>query len=143
MTTTLFNRRHLFNSAGRGLTGIALLELLARDAFGDEHIASNTQASKPLDLTAKATLSAPRSKSVIQLFMHGGPSQVDLLDPKPALDKYDGQKFPGVIDVQQPEQAGGILKSPFKFTKHGQSGIDVSDIMPHLARHVDDICVIR
>jgi hypothetical protein len=143
MSSTLFNRRHLFNSVGQGLTGIALSELLAQGARGDEHTASHTLAAKPLDLRAKATQSAPRSKSVIQLFMHGGPSQVDLLDPKPALDKYDGQKFPGVIDVQQPEQAGGILKSPFKFAKYGQSGIDVSDIMPHIARHVDDICVIR
>jgi hypothetical protein len=75
--------------------------------------------------------------------MHGGPSQVDLLDPKPALVKHDGQKFPGVIDVQQPEQAGGILKSPFKFGKHGQSGIEVSDVMPHLTKQVDDLCVIR
>ncbi|MBP88735.1 MAG: hypothetical protein CMJ64_18815 [Planctomycetaceae bacterium] len=143
MKTSFLTRRDFFSSAGQGLMGVALSDLLARDVNAFERRATHVLDRKPFDLTPKAPHFAPRAKSVIQLFMHGGPSQVDLLDPKPALDKYDGQKFPGVIDVQQPEQAGGILKSPFKFSKHGQSGIEVSDIMPHIAKHVDDLCVIR
>lgn len=136
-------RRSFLSTIGQGLSGIALADLLSRDAVAFERQAAAATTVRQFDLTPKAQHFAPRAKAVIQLFMHGGPSQVDLLDPKPALDKYDGQKFPGVIDVQQPEEAGGILKSPFKFAKHGQAGIEVSDIMPHVAKHVDDLCVVR
>ncbi|MBC8355929.1 MAG: DUF1501 domain-containing protein [Planctomycetes bacterium] len=139
MNYDFFNRRKFLSTIGRSLSGIALSDLLSRESGAFER----DVALKQFDLKPKTSRFAPRAKSVIQLFMHGGPSQVDLLDPKPSLDKYDGQKFPGVIDVQQPEQAGGILKSPFKFAKHGQSGIEVSDVMPHVAKHVDDLCVIR
>ena len=142
MNTDFLPRRGFFNSVGQGLAGIALADLLARNGTALERQTQVTPP-RPFDLTPKTPHFAPQAKSVIQLFMHGGPSQVDLLDPKPALEKYDGQKFPGVIDVQQPEEAGGILKSPFKFAKYGQSGIEVSDIMPHVAQRVDDLCVIR
>jgi len=143
VNTDFLTRRRFFSTIGQGLSGIALAELLARDAAGFERVTPHAATPRQHDLSPKSLHFAPRAKSVIQLFMHGGPSQVDLLDPKPALDKYDGQKFPGVIDVQQPELAGGILKSPFKFSKYGQSGIDVSNIMPHLATQVDDLCVVR
>jgi hypothetical protein len=143
MKTDFLTRRSFFGSVGHGLMGVALSDLIARDVSARQHALPEIPANQQFDLTPKAPHSAPRAKSVIQLFMHGGPSQVDLLDPKPILDKYDGQTFPGVIDVQQPEQAGGILKSPFKFARYGQAGIEVSDIMPHLARQVDDLCVIR
>jgi hypothetical protein len=142
MEMNLLNRRRFCGTFGQGLMGIALSDLLTRDANAVEHQPTAAH-SRRFDLTPKAPHFAPRATSVIQLFMHGGPSQVDLLDPKPALDKYDGKKFPGVIDVQQPEQAGGILKSPFKFAKYGESGIEVSEIMPCVAQQVDDLCVIR
>ena len=143
MEENALQRRQLFSSMSGGLAGVALSQLLSQDTRPDEHQPAHTQSNRPLDLTSRVTPSVPKAKSVIQLFMHGGPSQVDLLDPKPALDKYDGQNFPGVIDVQQPEQAGGILKSPFRFSKYGQSGIDVSEVMPHLATQVDEVCVLR
>ena len=135
---TLF-RRQFFSRIGQGLAGAALLELEGLSA------ARGAATDRPggHGLAPQSAHFAPRAKAVIQLFMHGGPSQMDLLDPKPALDKYDSQNFPGVIDVQQPEQAGGILKSPFKFARYGQAGIDVSEIMPHVATCVDDLCVIR
>ena len=125
-----------------GVAGLALADLLASDlAAEQEHKSKHTR--RVLDVTPKSPHVRPRAKAVIQLFMHGGPSQMDLVDPKPELRKYDGKSFPGVIDVQQPEQAGGILQSPFRFRKYGGSGIAVSEILPHLAKHVDDITLIQ
>ena len=83
---------------------------------------------------------APRAKSVILLFMNGGPSQFDTFDPKPALEKYAGQRPP---EVPGRSISGGFLPSPFRFERHGQSGIEVSETLPRLAEVVDDICVIR
>ena len=139
-------RRQFFSRIGQGLAGAALLELSGRDtarAEGTAHVGTGVASPRSHDLSPRPPHGPPRAKAVIQLFMHGGPSQMDLLDPKPALNKYDSQKFPGVIDVQQPEQAGGILKSPFKFSRYGESGIQVSEIMPHVAGCVDELCVIQ
>ncbi len=138
-----FDRRRLLNSVSQGFSGLALSSLMASELRTTENRSQHSLRSPSKKQAGAVPHHSAQVRSVIQLFMHGGPSQVDLLDPKPMLTKYDGQQFPGVIDVQQPEQAGGILKSPFRFGKYGQSGIEVSDIMPHLARHVDDICVIR
>jgi len=139
-----FSRRSFFSTMGQGLAGVALADLLRADSPGpgDGHPEPPGRKIR-YDLTAKPPHFAPRADAVIQLFMHGGPSQMDTLDPKPLLDKYDGKKFPGVIDVQQPEEAGGVLRSPFKFARYGESGIEVSDLLPHLAECVDDITVIR
>ena len=84
-------------------------------------------------------------KAVIQLFMHGGPSQMDLLDPKPVLTKNHGQSYYDevIADLTGPEQAGTIFRSPFQFQPHGESGIEVSELLPRLAEVVDDITVIR
>jgi hypothetical protein len=133
------SRRRFFSHLGSGLAGVALADLLLNDSARAAHVAD----SSPPDVQPRPAHFAPRARAVIQLFMHGGPSQVDLIDPKPALARYDGKGFPGVIDVQQPELSGGILKSPFRFAKHGQSGIEVSEVLPHLAECVDDLCVIR
>src|SRR6478672_10571122 len=100
------SRRRLLGSLGTGLTGIALAELLDCDAAANERSASKASPVEIYDTLPKPAHFAPRAKAVIQLFMHGGPSQMDLFDPKPALEKYDGKPFPGVIDVQQPEQSG-------------------------------------
>ena len=100
------SRRNCLGQMGSGLASIALAQLLAEQAPADH------PAREVHDLKPRQPMLPARATRVIQLFMHGGPSQMDLLDPKPALEKYDGKTFPGVIDVQQPEQAGGILKSP-------------------------------
>jgi len=131
------SRRHWFSHMGSALAGVALGDLLGRDLLAS-HVSRRTYDVKP-----RAPMFQTRARSVIQLFMHGGPSQMDLLDPKPALAKYDGQPFPGTIDVQSPELAGGVLRSPFAFVRHGQAGIDVSELMPHFASCVDDVTVIR
>ena len=84
----------------------------------------------------------PRAKRVIHLFMNGGPFQADLFDPKPALKKYAGQK-PAGADLVTERPTGGLLPSPFKFQPRGESGVPVSELLPHLSQHIDDICVLR
>ncbi len=84
----------------------------------------------------------PKAKHVIFLFMNGGMSQVDTFDPKPALEKYNGQPMPGG-DLKHERKTGSLMKSPFSFKKYGQSGIEVSELFPNLGGVIDDICVVR
>ena len=81
---------------------------------------------------------------MISLFMMGGPSHMDLLDPKPLLAKYDGEKFPGDIKYDNAAEASSkVFASPFRFQKYGQCGTEVSELLPHLSSMVDDIAVVR
>ena len=82
-----------------------------------------------------------RAKRVIFLFLNGGPSHVDTFDPKPALLKYEGQKPEGKL--YRDGKKGGFMPSPFKFTRHGESGIEFSESVPHLAGLADDVCLVR
>jgi Protein of unknown function (DUF1501) len=84
-----------------------------------------------------------RAKSVICLFQHGGPSQMDLFDPKPALTKHHGKPYPGTLEIHFDKQAGKLLASPFKFQPHGQSGTVLSELVPHMAGIADDITLVR
>ena len=85
----------------------------------------------------------PKAKRVIFLFMKGGPSQVDTFDPKPLLDRDHGKPYPGTKPRVQFAETGTLLKSPWTFAKHGQSGIPVSELFPNVARCVDDLCLIH
>lgn len=85
----------------------------------------------------------PRAKNVIFLYMDGGPSQVDTFDPKPRLAKDHGQPIPLKVPVTAERDVGKVMKSPWKFQQHGDSGIAVSELFPHLAGCVDELCVIR
>jgi hypothetical protein len=130
------NRRDFFSRISTGLHGAALAGLLGRDLF----------ASPPraFDLTPKKPHFQPKAASVIQFFMNGGPSQVDLFDPKPELARSVGKSVRDVnTDTSDPRAAGGLLPSPFRFAKRGQCGMDVSDALPHLHGVVDDIALIR
>lgn len=132
------NRRDFFNRISDGLHGAALATLLGAPT-------ANASTSAAATLSARKPHYEPKAKAVIQFFMNGGPSQVDLFDPKPALEKYAG-KIPSLdlkTDVSSPTQAGGLLPSPFKFRKHGQCGMDLTDVMPHIATVVDDIAFVR
>ena len=84
-----------------------------------------------------------RAKSVICLFQHGGPSQMDLFDPKPALTKHHGKPYPGTLEIHFDKQAGKLLASPFQFLPHGQSGTVLSELVPHVAGIADDITLVR
>lgn len=130
---TGLSRRDLIARAGAGFGGLALASMLCEPA---------SVIAGEYDLTLKPAHHAPKAKAVIQLFMHGGPSHVDLLDPKPELSKHDGQPPPAEV-ADDEKLTTYLLGSPFKFAKHGQSGVEFSEIMPHIAQHADDIAVIR
>ena len=137
-------RREFFSRVSDGLCGAALASLLGADLFSSIPALAAT-GPRVYDLKPKPPHFPARAKSVIQLFMNGGPSQVDLFDPKPTLEKFAGQPPSRdlVSEVRAVRQAGGLMPSPFKFAKYGQSGIEVSDILPHTAKCVDDMAVIR
>jgi len=132
-------RRESLQRIGTGMGVLGLAGLLAQDgALGDE--VNSPLSDNPL--TPKAPHFAPKAKHVIHLFMNGGPSQVDTFDPKPALEKYNGQR-PDAANLSTERKTGGLLMSPFKFKKYGESGIEVSELFPHIGGVIDDICVIR
>ena len=84
----------------------------------------------------------PKAKHVIFLFLTGGPSQLDMFDPKPALAKWAGQR-PSAVALRTERSTGGLMPSPFEFKKHGRSGIEISELLPQIATMADDLCVIR
>lgn len=130
--TPYFSRRQFLTRVGMGFGALGLASLLREDSlFGmDADPNFSPLASKIPPLPAKA-------KRVIQIFAQGAPSHVDTWDPKPALAKYDGQPVVG-------GRGGGVaMASPFKFERHGKSGIEVSEVFPKIAQHVDDMAVIR
>ena len=116
-----------------GFGGVALASLLANEVTAKP---SNPLAPKPSHFPAKA-------KSIIFLYMDGGPSHVDTFDPKPRLTKENGKPFGLKMEATQFNNRGKTLASPWKFQHYGQSGIPVSDLFPHIARHADKLCVIR
>ncbi|MFN0199302.1 MAG: DUF1501 domain-containing protein, partial [Planctomycetaceae bacterium] len=85
---------------------------------------------------------APKAKRLIHLLMNGGPSHLDTFDYKPLLEKYEGQR-PAAVDLRTQRKTTGILKSPFGFARHGESGLWVSELFPHVAQHIDELCVIH
>lgn len=128
-------RAFLTRSAG-SLGALALSHLLAEDSR-----AAGAQPTGPL--TPKAPHHAPRAKAVICLFQHGGPSQMDLFDPKAELTKRHGQAYEGQLEVHFHTQAGKLLASPFQFRPAGASGMQLSELLPHTARIADDITLVR
>lgn len=139
MSNHSINRRALLHSAGLGIGSMALNCLLQYDA---------ALGSPSADKHKQMPHFMPTAKSVIFLFMSGGPGHVDTWDPKPQLSKMDGEYVPSSIVANVPNipRSGvhsKLMASPFQFKKHGQSGIEVSDLLPHTAKHVDDICVVR
>ncbi|MCH8043669.1 MAG: DUF1501 domain-containing protein [Planctomycetes bacterium] len=144
------DRRGFLSSISGGVFGAALASLLARDGFGEDaeagKPASGEHAQRRVyDLQPRPAHHRPSATGMIHLFMNGGPSQMDLFDPKPLLDKLHGKPYFDKIagEVENPGAAGALFRSPFEFARHGQCGTWVSDAMPHLAGCVDDITVIR
>ncbi len=133
-------RREALRKVGNGFGMMAFAGMLQNSLAKAGAI---TGADGAVASMGAATLDYPqRVKRVIFLFMNGGMSQVDTFDPKPMLDKYDGQPLPGG-EVKTERQTGALMKSPFKFKKYGQSGMDVSELWPHLGEVADDICWVR
>src|SRR5436309_6948859 len=93
---------------------------------------------------ASGAAPSSKAKSVICLFQHGGPSQMDLFDPKPELTRHSGKPYPGGnLEIHFDKQAGNVLGSPFQFEKHGQCGIELSELLPHTGSIADEITLVR
>ena len=122
----ILNRRGLLRSCAAGFGSVALASLLSDESHASEvpHF-------------------TPKAKQVIFLFMHGGPSQVDTFDYKPLLTRDHGKPVPFPKPRVQSAATGNLLKSPWEFKQYGQCGSWVSDLFPHVAGHVDDMCIIN
>lgn len=117
-------RREFLGNLGGGFAGLALADLLHAES-GTPHF-------------------APKATRAVFLFMNGGPSHVDTFDPKPELDRCDGKSYSGDAEVgSNGRPIGNLMKSPFAFKNHGRSGLPISELFPHIAKHADDLCVIR
>ena len=131
---TRASRRQLLRSSACGFGALALSALLQEEAKAS--MVSGPLSPRPSHFPARA-------KRVIFLFMHGGPSQVDTFDYKPQLTKDHGKPLPFNKPRVFSSQTGNLLKSPWEFRQYGQSGAWVSDLFPHVAQHVDDLCIIN
>src|SRR6185295_6915212 len=132
-TTT---RRDMLRASAGGFGQLVLTALAAQGAR-----AANQQAAGPIPLPAPHF--PPRARRIIFLFMWGGPSHVDLFDPKPRLNVEDGKQLAGKSVGSDKDQLGTLLGSPFRFAQHGEGGIWISELFPQLSRHADKLCVTR
>ncbi len=127
------NRRSFLGGTTGALGTMALAQLLGLDSQQVRADSSNALMKQH----------PPKAKSVICLFQHGGPSQMDLFDPKPELTKNDGKPYQGDIEAHFETQKGNCLASPFKFAPRGQSGIEMCELLPHMAEIADEMTLVR
>lgn len=135
--TPVYNRRDLLKMSAAGFGSLALRGLAAEQARAD------VKGSQANPLGIKAPHFEPKAKRVIFLFMHGGPSQVDTFDYKPLLERDHGKPLPFAKPRVFSAPTGNLLKSPWAFRQYGESGAWVSDLFPHIAKHVDDLCIVN
>ncbi len=133
MKQITISRRQWLQQSANGFGWLAATALLSGQSIRSEERLKETRVQHH----------PPKAKHVIFLFMDGGPSQVDTLDPKPRLQAEHGQPFKLKQEATQFDNRGNTLGSPFKFSRHGQSGIELSEIFPHLGTVADELCVIR
>src|SRR5215471_16392331 len=129
------NRREMLRRCGVGFGALGLAGLLDQAGLLAAEPIANPLAPKKPHFPARA-------KRVIHIFANGGPSHVDTFDPKPMLTKLHGQALP-MDNLKTERRTGTAFRSPFKFQKYGQSGIEVSELFPHVGECIDDIAVIR
>ena len=133
--------RREFLGQATGLGGLALASLLGESAPAN---VTKPGENLPANMLARVSHHPPRAKAMISLFMHGGPSHVDLLDPKPELSRLHGKEYKGDVGYSFIKRASKTLfGSPFKFSRNGKCGTEVSELLPWTSRIVDDICVVR
>lgn len=134
----LFDRRQMLTQTGTGLGLIGLHGLLS-----DAAESSKGTTSIPSPLAPRTSHFPAKAKHVVHIYLNGGPSQVDLFDEKPMLAKYDGKPLPSDSKLSTERQTGAALASPFKFSRYGESGINISEVFAKTAQHADDMCFIR
>ena len=132
----LATRRAFLSQSVLGAGSLALAQMLA----AAEPVKSSAPAN---DLQTRVPHLPPRAKAVICLFQHGGPSQMDLFDPKPELNRLSGQAYPGELEIHFVNQKGKLLGSPFQFRKSDPAGMELSELLPHTAGVADRITLIR
>ena len=143
------SRRHFNATSAMSLIGFALTALLQNERLNaatpaDDPFARPEMEPKSYDLKPKQPHFETRAKAMISLWMQGGPSHLDLFDPKPELQKMDGKNFEGDIKYDNAAEASSkLMASPWKFNKHGQCGMELSELLPGLAEVVDEITLIR
>ena len=125
-------RRRMLKTSAVGFGHLAFASMLGQQSQASEN-----------PLSAKVPHFAPRAKRVVFLFMKGGPSHVDTFDPKPLLDRDSGKPLPFDLPKVTFAKQGNLLRSPWKFRQYGESGLPVSDLFPNIAKHVDDLCILR
>jgi len=141
-----FTRRSFFDRVSDGVFAAALTSLLGEDLYATEGSSAAAPSRSGFDLKPKPPHLAARANAVIQLCMQGGPSQVDLFDPKPALAKHHGSAPPRELTgdaVFENDRTGSLMQSPFKFNRHGECGAWVSELLPGIAAEVDQLAIIR
>src|SRR5262245_56651028 len=132
------SRRQMLKSAACGFGSLALADLLCRTSPAAD---ANSAAADPL--APKPPLFAAKAKQVLFLFMHGGPSQIDTFDYKPLLERDHGKPLPFDKPRVFSASTGNLLRSPWSFKQYGESGAWVSELFPHVATHVDKLCIIN
>ncbi|MCE9604674.1 MAG: DUF1501 domain-containing protein [Planctomycetia bacterium] len=142
-TQSQSSRRHFLASQAMGIGGVALAWLVEQERALAEP-AKPALVRPTFDVAPKAPRHAPQATAMISLFMQGGPSHVDLCDPKPELQKRHLEKYSGELKFDNPPEASAkLFASPWKFRKHGRCGMELSELLPGLAEVVDDITLIR
>ena len=140
---TPLSRRQFLTENAMGIGAVALAWLSSQQPAAATS-AKLLKETPHFDLKPKAPHFAPRAKAMISLFQHGGPSHVDLFDPKPELTRMSGSEYPGEVQFSFVNRASKTLfGSPWKFAKRGECGTEVSELLPHLAEIVDDVCLVR
>lgn len=138
----LLTRREMLHRCGMGMGAVALANLMAGVGLTAPAEAAPSAGGLHGPLAPRQPLFPGKAKRVIHLFMNGGPSHVDTFDPKPVLARFAGQPM-AKPNLPTERKTGAAFPSPFKFQKYGQSGIEVSELFPNVAQHVDDMCIIR
>ena len=129
------SRRSLLQAGAAGIGWAGLAQLITQGRIAP----AGTEQSH-----ARIPATMPKAKRLVLMFQHGGPSQIDLFDPKPALEKIAGQPIPGGVEAFfDKKDSGKCLPSPFRFSRHGESGMEFSELLPRMAECADDFCMVR
>src|SRR5262245_35591017 len=132
------SRREMLCRCSTGFGALALADLMSQAGFLSPVAAHAAESTNPL--APKVAPLPAKAKRVIHIFLNGGASHVDTFDPKPSLEKYAGKALP-MENLKTERKTGAAFPSPFKFQKYGESGIEVSELFPHLAQCIDDVAV--
>jgi Protein of unknown function (DUF1501) len=137
----LFDRRRWLRNSGLGIGSLALTSVM-KDAHLLSADSSNSATDSGNSMAPRTPHFEPKAKRIIHIFANGGPSQIDTFDPKPILEKFHGRTLDAKL--AKDKRLGGVAHaSPFKFSKHGQCGLEISELFPNVAKHADNLCVIR